>query len=290
MSYVKHIFGKTFFILHKSKSINKKTPIIFLHGGPGGSHQYFLPLKSLSRDRDLYMYDQIGGGSSSAIPSQQWTITTFVEELSLLIKAWKIDTFILMGTSWGTTLALEYFLQTKDTRIEKIIFQSPLFSTKDWEKDATRLIGLLPKASQKVINYCHEIEATDSKVYQNAVVEYYLKHVLRNKKLLTNHKRKPNLGGDLIYSHMWGPSEFKATGTLKKYERVGQLKKLKMPILFICGIHDEATPQTVQKYHKLIKHSEFKVIKNASHSISRENPKDLLRAINYFLNSKIKVV
>lgn len=283
MSYIKHKFGKTFFVLHKSKIKNKKTPIIFLHGGPGGTHNYFLPLKSLSKDRDIYMYDQIGGGESSAIALKLWTIDIFVEELSLLIKAWKLDHFILMGSSWGTTLALEYFLTKKDKRIEKIIFQSPLFSTKDWEKDALGLIKKMPAKTQKVINYCHEIEATDSKVYQEAVFEYYLKHVLRDEKVLRNPNKKPNVNGNKVYAHMWGPSEFKATGTLKKYERASDLKKLNIPVLLICGEHDEATPPTVKKYHKMIKHSQFKVIKNASHSISRENPKDLLRVIKEFI-------
>lgn len=287
MSYIKHKFGKTFYVLHKSKTKNKKTPIIFLHGGPGGTHNYFLPLKSLAKDRDVYMYDQIGGGESSAINEKLWTINTFVEELSLLIKAWKLDSFILMGASWGTTLALEYFLEKEDPRIERIIFQSPLFSTKDWEKDAVGLIKKLPKNTQKVINYCHEIEATDSKVYKQAVFDYYLRHVLRDGKLLRKKSKKPNISGGKVYEYMWGPSEFKATGTLKTYERASKLKKLKMPVLLICGEHDEATPSTVKKYHKMIKQSEFCVIKKASHSIARENPKALIKAISDFISSEV---
>lgn len=288
MSFVKHKFGKTFYVKHSSKRKIKKTPIICLHGGPGGTHNYFLPLKSLARDRDIYMYDQIGGGQSFEIAQKLWTIETFVEELALLIKAWKLDSFILMGSSWGTTLALEYFLATKDSRVERIIFQSPLFSTKDWEKDALGLIKQLPKNTQKVINYCHEIEATDSKVYKKAVFEYYLKHVLRNKKLLLKPSKRPNISGGKVYEFMWGPSEFKATGTLKTYERAAKLKTLKMPVLLICGEFDEATPKTVQKYHKMIKQSEFKVIKKASHSIARENPKDFLKAISQFISSEAR--
>jgi proline iminopeptidase len=282
VSYIKHKFGKTFFIKHRSKSKNKKNPIIFLHGGPGSSHGYFMALKPLSKDRDLYMYDQIGCGQSSDTAKNLWNIKTFVEELEILVDEWKLDKFILMGASWGTTLALEYFLKSKDKRLEKIIFQSPLFSTSKWEKDAKRLIKKLPKSTQKIIDYCHEINATDSKVYQTAVFDYYLKHVLRNKKLLLK-PRKPNVNGGKIYMHMWGPSEFKATGTLKTYERVKQLKKLNIPVLLICGEHDEATPETVKKYHKIISHSEFKVIKRASHCISLENPNDLLKVISNFI-------
>jgi proline iminopeptidase len=287
MSYIKHKFGKTYFLKFSSTKKNKKTPLIFLHGGPGGTHHYFLPLKSLSKDRDIYMYDQIGGGQSSAISSKQWIIKTFVEELTILVNAWKLDKFILMGSSWGTTLALEFYLAAKKNQVdklEKIIFQSPLFSTTDWEKDAQKLIKDLPKKTQKVIHYCHEIEATDSKVYQEAVFQYYLKHVLRNEKLLKNPKRKPNPNGNQVYAHMWGPSEFSATGILKTYERANELKKLKIPVLLLCGEFDEATPATVKKYHKIIKHSEFHIIKNASHSISREQPKMLIEIISQFIN------
>jgi proline iminopeptidase len=283
MPYITHKFGKTFFVVHKTSAKNKKTAIIFLHGGPGGTHHSFEPLKALAKDRDLYMYDQIGGGGSSAINQKLWKIETFVEELSILVKAWKLEKFILIGASWGTTLALEYFLAKKDKRIEKIIFQSPLFSTKDWEKDANRLIKELPKKTQKVINYCHEIDATDSSVYKEAIFEYYLKHVLRNEKMLRKPSLKPNVHGNQVYAHMWGPSEFKATGTLKKYERVSSLKKLNIPVMLVCGEHDEATPVTVKKYHKIIKHSEFHIVKNASHCITRENPKDLLKLIKEFI-------
>lgn len=284
MAFIKHKFGKTFYVSHKSKKKNKKTPIIFLHGGPGGTHNYFLALKSLSRDRDLYMYDQIGGGQSSEIKPRFWTVETFVEELTILIKSWKLESFILMGGSWGTSLALEYYLKTKDKKIEKIIFQSPLFSTSDWEKDALALIKKMPKKTQKIINYCHEIEATDSKIYQVAVFDYYLKHVLRNEKLLRKSGKRPNPHGNAVYAHMWGPSEFKATGTLKTYERASELKKLKMPVLFVCGEYDEARPETSKKYHKKVKDSQFHVIKKASHSIARENPKDLLKCITAFID------
>ena len=126
-------FFYLFFVLHKCKKKIKKTPIIFLHGGPGSTHNYFLSLKSLAKDRDIYMYDQIGGGASSVTVQKLWKVETFVEELSILIKNWKLDSFILMGASWGTTLALEYFLAAKKSevvKIERIIFQSPFFFNK----------------------------------------------------------------------------------------------------------------------------------------------------------------
>ena len=46
------------------------------------------------------------------------------------------------------------------------------------------IISSRPAESQKNLKYCHEIGATDSKFYQKAMLDFYLKHVLRNKKKL----------------------------------------------------------------------------------------------------------
>lgn len=283
MSFIKHKFGKTFYTKIKCHKKSKKTSIVFLHGGPGGTQQSFLQLKELASDFDLYFYDQVGGGQSSPTPEKFWNIKTFVEELSILVDKWKLEEFVIVSGSWGTTLALEYFLKTKDKRLKKIVFQSPLFSTSDWEADAKRLIKKLPTKTQKIINYCHEIEATDSKVYKEAMFQYYLKHVLRNEKLLKDPKRKPNPHGNRVYEYMWGPSEFKATGTLKNYEKVKDLHKVKIPVLLICGKYDEATPETSRKYQKKFPNAKFKMIANASHSIARENPKAYLKELKMFL-------
>ena len=283
MPKLKHPLGITYY--ESKGSINKKTPIICLHGGPGGTSIGHRPLLGLSNDRKVYIYDQIGGGRSTPIKEEKWTIETFVKELDYLIQAWGLEQFILLGSSWGTTLALEYFRYKKGKGIKAIIFQSPMFSVKDWEVDANKLISKLPRKTQKVIKYCHEIEATDSKVYQKAVFDFYLRHVCRDEEILKSKSKIKNDHGNSIYNGMWGPSEFKATGSLKKYNQVKELRKIKAPVLFICGHYDEATPETVKRYHKLVKGSDFFVVKNASHSILRENPEPMLNKIKDFLKS-----
>lgn len=283
MAYIHHKFGKTHYT---KKGKNEKTPIIWLHGGPGGTHNPKSELFSLASSKDtnrkVYSYTQIGSGKSSKIDKKLYKISTFVEELDILIKAWGLKEFHLMGGSWGTTLALEYYLAKKGKGVKSIVFQSPMFSAKDWENDAIKLIKALPKQTQKIINTCHDIGATDSKVYKKAVQEYYLKHVLRNKKKLTA-KRASNPNGEDIYLNMWGPSEFKPTGTLKTYNKVGKLKSIKVPTLIICGEHDEATPETGIRYANLIKHCSFSEIKGASHAIWSEKPKKIAKTILEFI-------
>ena len=114
--------------------------------------------------------------------------------------------------------------------------------------------------------------------------EYYLKHVLRNKTQAKKYKAASNPNGDKVYAHMWGPSEFEPTGTLKNYNRVPDLSRLKVPTLIICGEYDEATPETGIRYANKIPGCAFAEIKNASHAIWVERPARIRNVINNFLN------
>ncbi len=281
MPYINHKLGKTYYEV-KGRG---KCPLIALHGGPGGTckgMRGFLDLAGATQK--VLVYDQLGAGKSSATKQKQWTINTFVKELSFVIDSLKVEQFDLLGASWGTTLALEYYLRKKDERMRSIIFQSPMFSARDWENDGKRLIKKLPAETQKVLKYCHEIGATDSKVYQKAMFDFYLKHVLRDKKKLQKMFEEPSGFNNELYEYMWGPSEFKPTGTLSTYDQVAKLKDIKIPSMIICGEFDEATPVTGRKYSKMIPKAKFVEIKGCSHSIVNENKAAILKEVKQFLN------
>ncbi len=283
MAFVEHRFGKTFFEKRGRKRASK-APLIFLHGGPGGHSRFLKDLFFLSDKRQVFIYDQIGGGRSTALSKKFWNIQTFIKELDILVRAWELEHFHLMGVSWGATLALEYFSRSrKSKQIKSLGFQSPMFSAKDWQEDADVLIKKMSKKEQKIIQYCHEIGATDSKVYQDVVSSYYARHVCRNKTASKRMKKVKNGTGNLIYQHMWGASEFWATGTLKDYDGVNKLQSIKIPTLFLCGEHDEARPSTIKRYSELAPISRFFEIKNASHAIMVENSKLMTKKIRCFL-------
>jgi proline iminopeptidase len=158
-----------------------------------------------------------------------------------------------------------------------------MLSAIDWQSDAQRLIKQMSREDQKVIRYCHEIGATDASVYQAVMRRYYRKHVLRNDKKLDAMFSRDNPRGAAIYEHMWGPSEFVATGTLKDHDRTPDLTSVKIPTLIVCGEHDEATPTTGQRYAKQLPNGQFEMIRGASHVIWEEQPARLRRTINRFL-------
>src|SRR5262249_20322577 len=60
-----------------------KLPVLILHGGPGGTHDYLEPMAGLANTgRRVIFYDQIGCGNSPhpSDPSK-WTVQLFVDEV-----------------------------------------------------------------------------------------------------------------------------------------------------------------------------------------------------------------
>ncbi|HEY9039028.1 MAG TPA: alpha/beta fold hydrolase [Roseovarius sp.] len=84
------------------------TPIVFLHGGPGSgcqtAHRRLFP-----EDAYLVMFDQRGAGRS--LPSRSRADNTtghLIADMEKLRAHFEIDKWIVVGGSWGATLALAY--------------------------------------------------------------------------------------------------------------------------------------------------------------------------------------
>jgi proline iminopeptidase len=86
------------------------TPAILLHGGPGFGSYYMKALESLASDRKVVRYDQLGAGASGPLTdTTKMTIAHFVDELESLRSHLGYDKVHLVGHSWGTILAVEYY-------------------------------------------------------------------------------------------------------------------------------------------------------------------------------------
>lgn len=89
-----------------------KTPILFLHGGPGaacddGHKQYFDP--SLQR---VIFHDQRGCGNSKYTDQLKANTTQkLIQDINKIADKLGLQQFIIVGGSWGSCLALAYALQ-----------------------------------------------------------------------------------------------------------------------------------------------------------------------------------
>jgi proline iminopeptidase len=261
----------------------KQTPILMLHGGPGGTSKSFYQFASLGDDRPVIIFDQLGSGRSGYhTDTSLLKVENFVEHVEALKTSLGLKTFYLHGHSWGTALALEYYLKYPKG-IKAIIFNSPYFSTPLWKADADTLISTLPDSIQLAIKAGEKNHDYESPAYKNANEVFNKNFGVRNTRLTSELDTSTAKGNTFIYNYMWGPTEFTATGTLINYNRVQSLKAIAIPTLFITGEFDEARPATVKYFQSLVRNSDFVMIEGAGHGTMHDNRSQNISAIKNFL-------
>lgn len=165
--------------------LSKATPLICLHGGPGIPHHYLLPIAHLWKNHGIpvLMYDQIGCGQSTHFREKRmdgefWTPELFMDELDNLKKHLGIETFDLLGQSWGGMLAAQY-ASTVPKGLRKLLICDSPASMVQWVKTANRLREQLPKDVQETLKRCEKEGKTDTEEYETAVNVFYERHVCR---------------------------------------------------------------------------------------------------------------
>jgi proline iminopeptidase len=261
-----------------------KTPLLLLHGGPGGRSCVFSVLSGLATDRPVIIYDQLGSGRSDR-PNDLglWRTDRFVEELDAVRSALGLREVHLLGHSWGGTLATEYLLTKGQQGVRSVILSSPLISTPRWLADTRRLRLTLPQPVQSALNSCEAVDTADDPacVAANDVFE---EHFVRGAKALPAVPECDGVtGGAEVYRHMWGAGEFTATGLLRDYDRTDRLGELKLPVLFLAGRHDEAAPETVDDFRQRVPGARMRVLENSAHATYRSETAEYVRIVREFL-------
>ena len=132
-----------------------RTPLLLLHGGPGGRSCAFSVLSDLAADRRVIYYDQLGSGRSDR-PNDLalWRTERFVEELDAVRKALDLREMHLLGHSWGGTLATEYLLTKGQQGVVSVIaFESAdqhAALARGYAEATTHAAGAGPGSAQQV--------------------------------------------------------------------------------------------------------------------------------------------
>ncbi|MEV4258338.1 alpha/beta hydrolase [Spirillospora sp. NPDC049652] len=105
----------------------RPTPVVFLHGGPGTPGEG-IPVAgaALAADGfDVYAYDQLGAGRSTRLSDVTgYTVARHVADLDAIRTALGADKIIVVGQSWGGSLAAQY-LAAHPEHVAKVVFTAP---------------------------------------------------------------------------------------------------------------------------------------------------------------------
>ena len=162
-----------------------QAPVVALHGGPGGTHDYLLTMADLSRSgRPVIHYDQLGNGKSTRLRDKGvdfWTVQLFLGELQNLLDALGVaDAYHIVGQSWGGMLAAEHAIRRPRGLRSVVISDSPA-SMRLWLAAAATFRAQLPDDVQRTLNEHEAAGTTDSAEYQDAMEVFYDRHVCRIK-------------------------------------------------------------------------------------------------------------
>ena len=132
-----------------------------------------------------------------------------------------------------------------------------------------------------------EADATgnyESSMYESAITKFYDKYLWGANPIEEDLDSIMSTANLDIYHHMWGPSEFSITGTLKDYNVTHLLKDVKVPILFTVGEFDEIVPGMVEKMAS-INNSEFVVFKGSCHLTTWGAREESIKVVEGFISS-----
>ncbi|MGB8346462.1 MAG: proline iminopeptidase-family hydrolase [Ktedonobacteraceae bacterium] len=263
----------------------EQIPLLLLHGGPGAPHDYLENLQALATEtRRVIFYDQLGcGRSDQPDEPERWRIPRFVEEVGIVRRALGLERVHILGQSWGGMLAIEYAL-TQPKGLVSLILSNTTSSIPLWIAEANRLRAELPPEVQATLTSHEEAGTTDSEEYQQAMLVFYDRHVLRTQPMPDYVQRTfDNMGQ--VYLTMNGPSEFHVIGVIKDWDRTARLAEIRVPTLIISGRYDESTPTINQVLQRGIPGSEWMVLENSSHLSHVEEPELYMHAVRNFLSN-----
>lgn len=215
-----------------------------------------------------------------------WTLAHYVEELHQVRTALGLHEVHLLGQSWGAAVVVEHALGLQSAGVASLILSGPLLCTRRWLADQKAYIDLLPAKTGDVIRTSEASGDFSSEAYQTAMTEYYQKHVCRLQPWPECLHRAMAKLNPAVYQHMWGPSEFTVTGSLRDFDRSDRLHELSMPVLLTCGEYDEAAPKTVQFFASRMPKAETRVFAGASHEHHMEETGQYLTALRDFLSQR----
>jgi proline iminopeptidase len=282
------------------KIVGRGAPLMIVHGGPGASHDYFLPyLMTLARSNKIIFIDERGSGRSEKIEDvTQYTVENMVEDVEAVRQALNLGKISLMGHSYGGVLAQAYALKYQKN-LTHLILGSTFPSTSAMNEVLAHEKQQMPADKREKLDAFEKAglfgngKVWEKGRYPNEYAELawgdgyfpflYQKHPDPNYDPVAGNTTN---SWDL-YREMWGShGEFVIDGNLKSVEYTDQLSSIHVPTLVICGDHDESDPSLSRTMHDKIAGSKLVIVPQAGHLVFVDQPTLYLKTIDDFLHGR----
>lgn len=283
--------------------VPKPTPIIFVHGGPGvpmmaEDARFFGRLSQYGYD--VYLYDQTGAGLSPRLDDPtQYTIARHVADLEAIRQRIGAERVILIGHSWGGTIAATYLAEHAE-HVEKVIFSAP--GALYWPDMGTSGNGMLGRLSGQ-----QRWQVIEDMLSLRGFLAYELVQVNPRAAHAFAGDREMDAHFDRMFAHaapglfcnVNAPPEGAVSGLGFYANGVPQsasapppvdprpaLRTVRTPALVLKGSCDYLPWQMTMEYRNTLPNARLVYVSGAEHQIYQEQPELYLRTVLAFLQDK----
>ena len=280
--------------------IGRGTPLMVVHGGPGASHDYFLPyLLPLARHNRLIFIDERGSGKSEKLDDvSQYTVENMVEDCEAVRQALGLGKISLLGHSYGGVVAQAYALKYQKS-LSHLILGSTFASTRELNDALAKMKAAMPSDDREKLDSLEKagLFGKGLPYERGRYPDEYAKLAWGIGYFPYLYQRHPNPNADPLadntstawdlYREMWGShGEFIVDGNLKSVEYVDRLATIKVPTLIIAGDHDESDPVMSKEMHDKIAGSKLVVLPQSGHMTFVDQPNIFIKTVSDFVNEK----
>ena len=258
--------------------------VLGLHGGPGATHDYLVPLFDLAdHGYRVTLYDQLGCGRSQVPKDPSLFVPErYVEEVDAFRKELKLERPHLIGSSWGGMLAIAYALEYQ-RNMRTMTTVGGLHSVPLTVREMQRMKRTLPPQVQETMARYEAAGEYEDPEYLKAVMVFYKKFLCRLEEwpaevaYTLDHVSKP------VYGTMNGPNEFTIIGNIRYWDVTEKLSTIHVPTLVLGGRYDEVSPLVAREIHTRIKGSELTIFPSSSHLAFWEERDAFMKRVLRFL-------
>ena len=249
-------------------------PLILLHGGPGLDHSMFRPyLDALGDQYRLLYVDERGQGRSDRVDPATLSLEVFARDVDLLAAALELDSFALLGHSFGAIIATYH--ATELGTADAYVISGGADSSEALDADVEASLDALGEEG-KTIAASWEAEKT-------VETEEELKQLLRDQMPFHFHGDPPEGYAEETVGSPEVLRYFASMG-YGAFDYRAKLKGVDKPTLVIVGEHDRTTtPRAARVLHDGIQGSELVVIPDVGHMSFVEETNRYLAAVRDFL-------
>ena len=278
------------------EEFGKGKPLMIVHGGPGATHDYFLPyLLPLAKHNRLIFIDERGSGKSEKlVDSTQYTVENMVEDVEAVREALGLGKMSLLGHSYGGVLAQAYALKYQKN-LTHLILCSTFPSTSQMNEVFKKIKEKMSPELRERINkmekeglFGHGLSYEQNRYTKDYMIaawgEGYFPYLYQKH---PDPDYDPTSGGLAwtLYREMWGSDgEYVIDGNLKSVEYVDRLHTIKVPTLINCGDHDECDPSLSKEMHEKIPGSKLVIFPQSGHMTFVDQPDMFIKTVEDFLH------